>query len=172
MSECSTYVLSVPCMRLDHDSGQVMKFVYMRTTCSVTILNMRLKQNWTYWSNKYLFFCLYIICVEYEYEAFNASSDEIRLMAFYLYPDFIDVSLKTWLSTSDEISIITNVFCLNYSEHELKKWLSPMDGSLAITHLSVTKKAWKNLTQSDENCVLALTYSLYVLIIGLNITCT
>jgi len=134
-----------------------MKFVYMRTTCSVTILNMRLKQNWTYWSNKYLFFCLYIICVEYEYEAFNASSDEIRLMAFYLYPDFIDVSLKIWLSSSDEIRIITNVFWLNCTEHELKTWLSPMDGSLAITHLSVTKKAWKNLTQSDENCVLSLT---------------
>ena len=30
-----------------------------------------------------------------------------------------------------------------------------MDKSPAITHLSVTKKAWKNLTQSDENCVLA-----------------
>jgi len=29
-----------------------------------------------------------------------------------------------------------------------------MDGSPAITHLSVTKKAWKNLTQSEENCVL------------------
>jgi len=30
-----------------------------------------------------------------------------------------------------------------------------MDGSPAITNLSVTKKAWKNLTVSDENCVLA-----------------
>jgi len=30
-----------------------------------------------------------------------------------------------------------------------------MDGSPAITHLSVTKKTWKNLAQSDENCVLA-----------------
>jgi len=29
-----------------------------------------------------------------------------------------------------------------------------MDGRPAITHLSVTKNAWKNLTQSDENCVL------------------
>jgi len=29
-----------------------------------------------------------------------------------------------------------------------------MDGSPAITHLCVAKKAWKNLTQSDENCVL------------------
>jgi len=38
---------------------------------------------------------LYLICAEYEFEALDASSDEIRLMAFYLYPDFIDVSLKT-----------------------------------------------------------------------------
>jgi len=37
---------------------------------------------------------LYLICAEYECEAFNATSDEIRLMAFYLNPDFINVSLK------------------------------------------------------------------------------
>jgi len=30
-----------------------------------------------------------------------------------------------------------------------------MDGSPAITHLTETKKALKNLTLSDENCVLA-----------------
>jgi len=30
-----------------------------------------------------------------------------------------------------------------------------MEGSPPITHLTVTKKAWKNLTLSDENCVLA-----------------
>jgi len=30
-----------------------------------------------------------------------------------------------------------------------------MDGSRAITQLSVTKKAWKNITQSDENGVFA-----------------
>ena len=30
----------------------------------------------------------------------------------------------------------------------------PMDGSPAITHECVTKKAWKNLTQNDENCLL------------------
>ena len=38
---------------------------------------------------------LYLICAEYEFEAFDATGDEIRLMAFYLNPDFIDVSLKT-----------------------------------------------------------------------------
>jgi len=38
---------------------------------------------------------LYLICAEYEIEAFDATRDEIRLIAFYLNPDFIDVSLKT-----------------------------------------------------------------------------
>jgi len=38
---------------------------------------------------------LYLICAKYEFEAFDATSDEIRLMAFYLNPDFIDVSKKT-----------------------------------------------------------------------------
>jgi len=37
---------------------------------------------------------LYLICDEYEFEAFDATNDEIRLMAFYLNPDYIDVSLK------------------------------------------------------------------------------
>jgi len=41
----------------------------------------------------YLFFVL--ICAEYEIKAFDASSDEIRLMVYYLNTDFIDVSLKT-----------------------------------------------------------------------------
>ena len=36
-----------------------------------------------------------LICAEYEIKAFDATSDEIRLMVFYLNPDFIDVSLKT-----------------------------------------------------------------------------
>ena len=36
-----------------------------------------------------------LICAEYEIKAFDATSDEIRLMLFYLNPNFIDVSLKT-----------------------------------------------------------------------------
>ena len=43
----------------------------------------------------FILLSLYLICVEYELEAFDATSNEIRLMAFYLNPDFIDVSLKT-----------------------------------------------------------------------------
>ena len=35
-----------------------------------------------------------LICAEYEIEAFDATIDEIRLMVFYLNPDFIDVSQK------------------------------------------------------------------------------
>ena len=38
---------------------------------------------------------VFIFYVLNEFEAFDAASDEIRLMAFYLNPDFIDVSLKT-----------------------------------------------------------------------------
>jgi len=76
-------------------------------------------------------------------------------MAFYLNPELINVSLKTWLSTSDEIGIITKVLCLKCTENELKKWLSPTHGSPAITHLTVTKKAWENLSLSNENCVFA-----------------
>jgi len=146
VSECSTYGLYLPCMRLDHDSGQVMKFVYMRTTCSVSILNMRLKLELSLLKQQvFSILSLYLICAEYEFETFDATSDKIRLMAFYLNPDFIDVSLKTWLSTSDEIRIITKDLCLNCTENKLQTRLSPMDGSPAITHLSVTKKAWKNL---------------------------
>ena len=71
-------------MRLDHDLGQVMKFVYMRTTCSVTLLNMRLKLELKLLKQKvFIVLSLYLICVEYEYEAFDVASDEIRLRAFY-----------------------------------------------------------------------------------------
>jgi len=96
VSECSTYSLSLPYMRLDHDLGQVLKFVYMRTTCSVSILNKGLKLELNLLKQQvFILLCLYLICVEYEFEAFDATSDEIRLMAFYLNLDFIDVSRKT-----------------------------------------------------------------------------
>ena len=40
-------------------------------------------------------FIVLLNCIaEYEFESFDAASDEKRLMAFYLNPDFIDVSLK------------------------------------------------------------------------------
>ena len=71
-------------MRLDHDLGQVMKFVYMRTTCSVTLLNMQLKLELKLLKQQvFILLSLYLICVEYEYEAFDVASDEIRLRAFY-----------------------------------------------------------------------------------------
>jgi len=82
-------------MRLDHDLSKVMKFVYMRTTCSVTLLNMRLKLELNLLKQQvFLVLSLYLICAEYEFEAFDAASDEIRLMAFYLNRDFKDVSRK------------------------------------------------------------------------------
>jgi len=83
-------------MRLDHDSGQVMKFVYMRTICSVSILNMGQKLELNLLKLVvFILLCLFLICADYELQTFGATSDEIRLMAFYLKPDFIDVCLKT-----------------------------------------------------------------------------
>jgi len=96
VSECSTYSLSLLYLRLDHDLGQVMKFAYMRTTCRVSILNKGLKLELNLLKQQvFILLSLYLICVEYEFEAFEARSDEIRLMAFYLNTDFNDVSLKT-----------------------------------------------------------------------------
>ena len=51
----------------------------------------------------FILLCLYLICAEYEFETFGATSDQIRLMAFYLKPEVIGVSLESWLSTSDGI---------------------------------------------------------------------
>jgi len=56
----------------------------------------------------FILLCLYLICDEYDLETFEATSDDIHLMAFYLNPDVIDVSLETWLSTNDEMGVITN----------------------------------------------------------------
>jgi hypothetical protein len=79
-------------MRLDHDSGQVMKFVYMRTE---HILNIGLKLELNILTQQvFILLCLFLICVEYELVTFGPSSAEIRLMAFSINPDFIDVSLK------------------------------------------------------------------------------
>ena len=39
VSECSTYSLSMPSVSMDHDSNQVMNFVYIRSDCSVAVLN-------------------------------------------------------------------------------------------------------------------------------------
>ena len=83
-------------MRLDHDSGQVMKFVYLRTTCSLSILNMGLKLELNLLKQLvFILLCLFLMSVEYELETFGATSAEIRLMALNLNSDFIDVSLKT-----------------------------------------------------------------------------
>jgi len=43
----------------------------------------------------FILLCLFLIYAEYELETFGATSDEIRLMAFYLNPGFINVSKKT-----------------------------------------------------------------------------
>jgi len=83
-------------MRLDHDSGQVMKFLYMRKTCSVSILNMGLKLELNLLKQLvFIVLCIFLTCAEYELDTFGATSDEIRLMVFYLNPGFINVSQKT-----------------------------------------------------------------------------
>jgi len=108
-------------MRLGHDTGQVMKFVYMRTTCSVSVLNMGLKIGLNLLKQLvFILLSLFLIFAEYEFEIFGPTSDEIRLMAFYLNPDIVDVRKKTRLSTSDEIGIITKYFYLIYTENELQ----------------------------------------------------
>ena len=56
----------------------------------------------------FILLCLYLICAEYEFETFGSTSDQIRLMAFYLNTDVIDVGLETIHSISDKICIITN----------------------------------------------------------------
>ena len=57
---------------------------------------MRLKQELNLLKQQvFILLSLYLICADYEFEAFDATSDEIRLMAFYLNPNFIDVNLKT-----------------------------------------------------------------------------
>ena len=61
--------------------------------------------------------CLFLTCAEYELDTFGATSDEIRLMAFYLNPDFINVSQKTLVSISVEIRRITKDLCLNCTEN-------------------------------------------------------
>ena len=96
-------------MRLDHDSCQAMKFVYMRTTCSVAIQNLGLKLELNQMKQLvFIILCLYLICAEYEFETFGSTSDQILLMAFYLHTDVRDVGLQTIHSISGKIDIITN----------------------------------------------------------------
>jgi len=90
-------------MRLDHDSCQVMKFVYMRTTCSVGIQNMGLNLEMNLMKQLvFILLCLYRICAEYEFETFGSTSDQIRLMAFCLHTDVID-GLETIHSISGKL---------------------------------------------------------------------
>jgi len=56
----------------------------------------------------FILLCLYLICAKYEFETFGSTSDQIRVMAFYLHTDVIDVGLETIHSISDKIGIIMN----------------------------------------------------------------
>ena len=86
-----------------------MKFLYMRTTCSVAMQNMGLKLELNLLKQLlFILLCLYLICAEYEFETFGSTSDQISLMAFYIHTDDIDISLETIQSISDGMGIITN----------------------------------------------------------------
>jgi hypothetical protein len=81
VSECWTYSLSLPSMGLDHDSSQVMKFVYMWLTCCVPVLKRGAKIGIAPTEATGVYsFVQYIVCVAYGPETFGVTSDEIRLM--------------------------------------------------------------------------------------------
>jgi hypothetical protein len=93
VSKCSTYSLSLPSIYSDRDSCQVTKFVYMRSTCSVALLNNPLKLELPPPPEtiRVYFFVLHLICDEYGLETFGDTS----LMEIFLNTDVIDVSLET-----------------------------------------------------------------------------
>jgi len=133
-----------------------MKFDFMRTTCSVSLLNMGLKLELNLLKELvFILFCLFLIRAEYELETFGATSDEIRLIAYYLNPDFIDVSLKTWVSTSDEIGIITEDLCLNCTENKQKNMPS-INWLMSCHNASLCdEEGMEKSHKCDENCILA-----------------
>jgi len=66
-------------MHLDHDSGQMMKTSYMRTTSSVSILNMGLKLELKLLKRLvFILLFLFLICAENVFVTFGATNDEIR----------------------------------------------------------------------------------------------
>jgi len=129
-------------MGLDHVPNQVMKFFYIRSTCSLAVLNKGLKLVLHLLKQLCVYsYELHFICAEYVFESFVATIDEICLMAFHPNTNSIDVSLETILSTSDEIDIITNDLQLNCYEDELKTRLTATEESSILT--LVTNKEWK-----------------------------
>jgi len=70
---------------LDHDSCQVFKFVYMRLTCRVAVLNTGLKLEFHLLKQQVFILLNYIIyVVNMRSKTFGATVDAIHLMAFYL----------------------------------------------------------------------------------------
>jgi len=118
-----------------------MKFFYIRSTCSLAVLNKGLKLVLHLLKQLCVYsYELHFICAEYVFETFDATND-ICVMAFHLNPKCIDVSLETIFSTSDEIYIITNDLQLNCYEDELKTRHTATEGSSILT--LVTNKEWK-----------------------------
>ena len=95
VSECTTYSLSLQCMRLDTQATWWNSFICEQHAPYLYEYATKTRIEPTEPTGIYSFV---LMCSEYEIEAFDATSDEIRLMVFYLNPDIIDVSLKIWLS--------------------------------------------------------------------------
>jgi len=62
----------------------VIKFVFIGTTCRVSIMNIGLKLELNLLKQHvFILLCLCLICAEYELETFGATSDEVRLSGNY-----------------------------------------------------------------------------------------
>ena len=98
VSVCQSYRLSLPFIRFDRDSCRVMKFISLRTTCSVAIQNKGLKLEFNLLKQLlFILLCLYLICAEYISKTFGSTSDQTRLMALYPHTDVIVVILKQYI---------------------------------------------------------------------------
>jgi len=63
-----------------------MKFVYMRTTFSVPLLNMGLKLELNLLRQLvFILLCLHLLCAEYEFKTFGAARDEFRQVMKLVY---------------------------------------------------------------------------------------
>jgi len=86
-----------------------MKFVFMRLTCRVAVLNNGLKLELHLLKRLVFLLLTYNLYVlNMVSKTFGATSDEMLLITFYLKQNCIGVSLTTLPSKSPEILIITN----------------------------------------------------------------
>jgi hypothetical protein len=80
-------------MGLDHESSQVMKFVYMKSHFSVAVVNKTCNSPTE--SNVVCCFYLHLACAEYALVTFVVTSDRIRLFVTLYNSECMDLSLET-----------------------------------------------------------------------------